>query len=667
MKNDLLYAAAAAFTLGCCAQTATAQSIDYGSLQQLFNEPVTTSATGAPLRVTEVPVDMTIITADEIKRSGATDLPTILSRVPGIDILNWGAGDSDVGVRGYNQAYSPRLLVLIDGREVYLDDYGYTAWANLPVELSEIRQIEVVRGPNSALFGFNAVGGVINIITFNPKYDNTNSIDVHGGTQNDVGGSVVQTLHLGDRVSVRASAGGERQSEWKNATGDPMAWSTHSMVDMVAQLAPKTEFRLEGSWSRSAEDDLGPGSNTYALTTSTTTSIKGSVNSDTPYGEIQAQAYLNDLEYVASGASLGTDFKNQIEVVSLQDLFKIGARSTFRIALEYRDNLVNTQPLNAGHIGYSVVAPSAMWNFAATSKLALTAAARLDALDLRRTGPYPSGFPLNDSAWSRTTNAFSANLGAVYKLTSLDTLRVTYGRGIQVPTLLEFGGLQFQVGPAPFGESLGGNPNLKPAVVSNYELSYSRVIQALNATASAKVFFQQTDDVKGDWDFAAPSVAPTLTTSAEALTENASSSQMTGFELSASGKVKGGFHWNADTTYTNVTDKAIGDFDLVRRDIAFAETSPKFRGNVGLGWNDARWAVDAYVHYVSAYDAYAPTGALVPTPTYVTLAGRIGYQISDGLIVAVSAKNLTTERQIQGVATGLQAPRQVLVSMTKSW
>ena len=136
-KKYLLLCAAAPFMF---AAPATAQSIDYGALQQLFNEPVTTSATGAPQRSTEVPVDMTIISSDDIKRSGAFDLPTIVSRVAGVDILNFAATSSDVGIRGYDQARSPRLLVLINGRQVYMDHFGYTDWNALPIELSEIRQ-----------------------------------------------------------------------------------------------------------------------------------------------------------------------------------------------------------------------------------------------------------------------------------------------------------------------------------------------------------------------------------------------------------------------------------------------------------------------------------------------------------------------------------------------
>src|SRR5204863_125155 len=116
MRKSLI-AAVAALPL-IVAAAAHAQSVDYGSMEQLFGEPITLSATGSPQRSTEVPVDMTIISADDIKRSGAHDLPTLLSRVPGIDVLNWSSMSSDVGVRGYDQPMSPRLLVLVNGRQV---------------------------------------------------------------------------------------------------------------------------------------------------------------------------------------------------------------------------------------------------------------------------------------------------------------------------------------------------------------------------------------------------------------------------------------------------------------------------------------------------------------------------------------------------------------------
>src|SRR6185503_240308 len=78
---------------------------------------------------------------------------------------------ADVGIRGYNETSNPRLLVLLNGQQVYLDDLGRTQWYTLPVTIPEIKQIEVVRGPNTALLGFNAASGVINIVTYDPLHD----------------------------------------------------------------------------------------------------------------------------------------------------------------------------------------------------------------------------------------------------------------------------------------------------------------------------------------------------------------------------------------------------------------------------------------------------------------------------------------------------------------
>jgi outer membrane receptor for ferrienterochelin and colicins len=187
---------------------ARAQSVDYGALEQLFGEPITTSVTGKPQKASDVPADLVILTQDDIRRSGADNIPDILRFVTGLDVRTYGLADSEVGIRGYNQPLNPRLLVMVNGRQIYLDDYGYVAWSTIPVQLDEIRQIEVVKGPNSALFGFNAAGGVINIITVDPIKDNTNSVTVRTGTQSLASASVVGTAHFGDTAGIRLSAGG---------------------------------------------------------------------------------------------------------------------------------------------------------------------------------------------------------------------------------------------------------------------------------------------------------------------------------------------------------------------------------------------------------------------------------------------------------------------------
>src|SRR5580700_6139670 len=231
-----------------------AQSVDYGALEQLFAEPVTASATGSPQRASKVPANMEIITADDIRRSGARDIPGVLRHIADIDLLQWGTDDTEVSVRGYNQAYSQRLLVLIDGRQVYADYYSFTPWSTLPIELASIRQIEVVKGPSSALFGLNAVDGVINIITYNPLYDDKNAVAVDSGTQNLNEESAIATFKLDDRAAARISAGNRSDSDFTTALPATMGTRPRSdnsrdavNFDGVIRAADSVQLRFEAS------------------------------------------------------------------------------------------------------------------------------------------------------------------------------------------------------------------------------------------------------------------------------------------------------------------------------------------------------------------------------------------------------------------------------------
>lgn len=674
MKTTLFAGASVGLCLMAFAGAANAQSIDYGAMEQLFNEPVTTSATGSPQRSTEVPVDMTIISAADIKRSGANDLPTILSRVAGVDVLNFAAGQSDVGIRGYNQARSPRLLVLINGRQVYLDHFGYTDWASLPIQLSEIRQIEVVRGPNSAIFGFNAVSGVVNIITFNPKFDNTNVIELKAGTNSSTSVSIVKTLRLGERLSVRLSGGVEHEDEWKNntsGTGVVLASQIHNPstaranIDAVAQLTDKATLRVEGSMSNGSSTQV-ISTFAYAAHRVKTDSIKATLNAETKFGLLQAQAYHNGLDALTPGRR----YLNDITVYSLEDLFKIGAAHTIRVGLEYRDNQLDTASYAGAKVSYTVLAPSAMWNWVVNPKLSVTTAVRLDKLSLKRTGTFPAGAPqANNALWDRDITETSVNVGAVYKVTDRDTVRATFARGVQAPTLLELGGLLIPPAtPAPTGGLITGNPQLDPAIVTNYELAYDHALPALKAKVGVKVFAQKTKDVKGQFNASLLDIAPTATTWATFTYKNVSDSKMKGVELSASGKLDGGFRWSADTTYTDVKDTPFTTAStIVLRKVNFEATSPKYRSNLAAGWANDKWAVDGYAHFVSKFNSYNGND-LERVKGYTAIGGRVAYTLAKGTDIALNGQNLTTSRQSQAKGpSGLQAERRVMLSLTKTW
>lgn len=670
-KMRAIFAAAAGLAALAAATTSHAQSIDYGSLQQLFNEPVTTSATGSPQRASETPVAMDIISADDIKRSGATDIPTILSRVAGVQVLEWGAGNADVGVRGFNQANSPRLLVLVNGRQVYTDTYGYTAWSSLSVQLQDIRQIEVVKGPNSALFGFNAVEGVINIVTYNPKYDKDNALTVEGGTQSFQSAQVSQTLTLfGGRVAARVFAGESAQDQFKNVNPgvkpaevrDPV--HAAAGLDLVAQLTPHVQMRLEGDWTNT-QGSMVTTTASWTRSRDLTDSQRITLIDESPIGLLQLSAYQNNSSTELMLNQI--DWDNRVSVVSGQDLFKVSPRDTMRVSIEYRHNSLNTSPINTGRVAYDVYSPSVMWTSNTTSKLSLTLAARYDILDLSYQGSIPSVFPIQPSQFRRHIDTLSANAGAVYKATSADTLKVSYARGVQSPSLAEFGGLllPYPYAPLPFHFlAVIGNPAFKPSVVTNYEADWDHDLTALSAKASVRVFYQTVTNLSG-----APAlqldIAPTLTTAAATEFINVGSAKMGGAEFEVSGTFGKGWRWNANYLYSDTKDRATPGVVLASREADFSRASPKHTGNLGLGWTGGPWTVDGYAHFVSSYTGYALGAGPSAVGAYGSLAGRVAYKINDRLSVSLNGDHLQSARTWE--TTGVPIERRVWGALNANW
>jgi len=130
----------------------------------VWDPPVVTPS-GQPTRVSEAPSTTFVITSDEIRKMGATSIPEILRRVPGLDVRQLAGSDGQLGPRGFAYDHSDRVLVMIDNRAAYLPYSGGTAYEMLPISLADIDRIEVVLGPGGAVYGNKALLGVINIIT----------------------------------------------------------------------------------------------------------------------------------------------------------------------------------------------------------------------------------------------------------------------------------------------------------------------------------------------------------------------------------------------------------------------------------------------------------------------------------------------------------------------
>ena len=133
-------------------------------IENLMNVEVTSvSKKGQKLLRTAAAVF--VITQEDIRRSGATNIPDLLRMVPGLDVAQINGSTWAISARGFNAQFSNKLLVMIDGRIVYTPNFAGVQWDAQDLPLEDIERIEVIRGPGGTVWGANAVNGVISIFT----------------------------------------------------------------------------------------------------------------------------------------------------------------------------------------------------------------------------------------------------------------------------------------------------------------------------------------------------------------------------------------------------------------------------------------------------------------------------------------------------------------------
>ncbi len=128
-------------------------------------ESLITSVSKKTQKLSEASSAIYVITAEDIRRSGMLTIPELLRMVPGLHVARTSGNSWAITSRGFNGLFSDKLLVLMDGRSVYDPLSSGVYWDVQDTPLEDIARIEVIRGPGAALYGANAVNGVINIIT----------------------------------------------------------------------------------------------------------------------------------------------------------------------------------------------------------------------------------------------------------------------------------------------------------------------------------------------------------------------------------------------------------------------------------------------------------------------------------------------------------------------
>lgn len=157
-------------------------ALDDLSLEDLTKTEIT-SVSRKSQSMTDIAAAAFVITAEDIRRSGAQALPDVLRMAPGIEVAQIDNGRYAVSARGFNGRFANKLQVLVDGRSIYHPVFSGVLWELDPIPLEDIERIEIMRGAGAVMWGANAVNGVINIISKHTRHQDGAAVSVSAGNK----------------------------------------------------------------------------------------------------------------------------------------------------------------------------------------------------------------------------------------------------------------------------------------------------------------------------------------------------------------------------------------------------------------------------------------------------------------------------------------------------
>jgi iron complex outermembrane receptor protein len=229
------------------------------SIEDLMNMEVT-SVSKKEQKLSHVAAAIFVITQEDIRRSGATNIPDLLRMVPGMDVAQINGSTWAVGARGFNQQYENKLLVMVDGRSVYSPTFAGVFWDTMDLPLSDIQRIEVVRGPGGAIWGANAVTGVVSIFTKKASETSGTLVEAGGGTLEQGFGMAQYGGNVGTKTAFRVYTNYFNQDHLLDLNGQSGADGWHRLRSGFrtdSNLSSKDSLMVEGDISVGREGEDG--------------------------------------------------------------------------------------------------------------------------------------------------------------------------------------------------------------------------------------------------------------------------------------------------------------------------------------------------------------------------------------------------------------------------
>jgi iron complex outermembrane receptor protein len=632
-----------------CAHPIAAQELNLGeaSLEQLMNIQVT-SISKKEQDLFASASAIFVITADDLRRSGATSVAEALRLVPGATVGQLSGSAWRVGVRGFSGQFSDKVLVLVDGMSVYLPTFGGVSWGTFEPALDSIERIEVIRGPGAVVWGANAVNGVVNIITKETSTTQGSRVSMIAGTQAGAGTNARYGGRIGSLGHYRIDAGASADGRMADpGTEDSRIQRRIGTASMRVDLQPTARDRWQiyglGSVHRHYEKgvltdltsptftttfagvDPGHFFNVMAQwTRQSSPSLSTSVRVYGMHNESSAQKVLSRSEVVGLEALRRMRFGRHDLIVSGD------ARWQGDVARANSTTVFSPER----HHGHQVTAFAQDEITLVPSRLTFTGGAKVSDTDLSSSSVEPNV----RLAWTPAlhTTVWAAVSGA-------DRIPTRF----TLDGVLDFGAMPQVVPGMPTLWHVQGTRALRSEGLRAYEAGY-RVRLGSQAVVDTTAFVNQYRDLVGPTT-PVPSIGfdPVPHVHLSSVFENGGRASARGGEVLVQGRLA---RLQVDGSY------AFLDSDL----LGWMAPDPRHSGNVGatvmipMGWEaSARW------YFAKEIVAVSPLSQTIPA--YDRLDLRLARSIR-GATLAIVGQNLTRDEHSEsdgGLGSVIPVPRSI--------
>lgn len=464
------------------------------TLEQLVNVQVT-SVSKKETDLFTSPAAISVITQDDIQRNGFTSIPDALRMVPGMDVAQINASEWAVSVRGFNSQFADKLLVLVDGRSVYTPAFSGVVWQIQDLVMEDVDRIEVIRGPGAALWGDNAVDGVINIMTKSARETQGGLISTSFGTDDQSITSLRYGGQLGSNLFYRVYAKYESEDGFVNSMGNGRldGWDAlHGGGRLDWEPNPNDRVTLQGDYLAAK---IGATAQSPLLTPPYATNISqvdtesdGNVLSRwthdfSPSSQLTVQMYYDHV--VEPDVQIPSTLN--VYDFDLQHRFALGEREDIVWGAGFRDSR-NDSPPSFNLTLYPQKSYIQVYNVFAQDDVTLVPDRFHLILGIKLDRDTFSGYEVQPSG------------RLLWTPSEKQTVWTAVSRAVDTPSLVEedsrYNESAFPTAHGPALASIFGNPDFQPEEVLAYELGY-RLAPSPSWSFDLATYYNIYHDVEG--------------------------------------------------------------------------------------------------------------------------------------------------------------------------